>query len=173
MHIPCVGVSRFWLPTTSCDIYVSNWQPGLIIVIIIITINGTNTCERLLWLDRPQNFHNYYTLCNLIYNKIRDKQCCYCCCRALLLKKLNKRMLSHWVALNLRVTGVYSLAGFMDSFDWPYYWRDQSRREHHWIELKLKLKLDCVGLHTSYGIDLRLTGVSYVWRHKLLIGVFW
>ena len=28
-------------------------------------------------------------------------------------------MLSHWVALNLRVTGVYSLTGFIDSFDWP------------------------------------------------------
>ena len=49
-------VSGFWLPTTSCNIYVSNWQPGLNIVIIIITINGTNTCERLLWLDRPQNY---------------------------------------------------------------------------------------------------------------------
>ena len=45
---PMCGVSRFWLPTTSCNIYVSNWQPGLNIVIIIITINGTNTCERLL-----------------------------------------------------------------------------------------------------------------------------
>ena len=43
-----MGVSRFWLPTRSCDIYVSNWQPGLFIVIIIITVNGTNTCERLL-----------------------------------------------------------------------------------------------------------------------------
>ena len=28
-------------------------------------------------------------------------------------------MLSHWIALNLRVTGVYSLAGFIDSYEWP------------------------------------------------------